>query len=257
MTQPVREIVQYGNDMNTISFRHFTAIDFNLFMTLCAKLKNKGTTEITLDFSDIKRATGYSTKNTNERFIEDLKRMNEKLLHVTFGYENDRLVQMFVLFTDYTIDKEEHTLTVSVNEKYTYLLNRLTSQFTKFELQAFNELSSKYTKTLYRLLMQFRKTGFLRMKIEDVIHLLCIPEGYSPHKIVKRILEPAVEELQEELPGLQMKVIRGNSIGIPIEGFQFRFDKRPKSQLEKILEPQKEEDAQQSLFNRQIRNLGL
>ena len=60
--------------------------------------------------------------------------------------------------------------------------------------------------------------------------------------------EPAVEELQEELPGLQMKVIRGNSIGIPIEGFQFRFDKRPKSQLEKYWSP-KEEDAQQSLFN--------
>ena len=35
--------------------------------------------------------------------------MNEKLLHVTFGYETTYLVQMFVLFTDYTIDKEEHT----------------------------------------------------------------------------------------------------------------------------------------------------
>lgn len=246
MENNINEIVQYDNKLNKTQFNDFTAIDFNFLMTLCAKLKNKGTSEIKLDFLEIKKATGYSTKNTNDRFMSDLARMNRKLLDAKFEIEDDRILEMFVLFTNFRIDKVNHTLSVSINEKYTYLLNELTSQFTKFELQTFNNLKSKYSKTLYRLLMQFRKTGMLIITKKNLEAVLCVPKSYTTNDLLRKVIEPAIEEIAPYLEDINMDTIRSKKRGNPVVAFRFTFKKSYKKQVEKIIEPRSEE---KSYFN--------
>ena len=48
----------------------------------------------------------------------------------------------------------KRTLTVSVNSRFSFLLNDLTSQFTRFELAEFTALRSSYAKECYRRLEQ-------------------------------------------------------------------------------------------------------
>lgn len=237
------DIVKYDNYLNTICFNKFTAVDYNFLMMLCAKLKDIGTKEIEMSFLEIKKATNYPTKNTNERFVRDLARMNKKLLHVTFGYENKELIEMFVLFTSFTIDKIKQTLTISVNEKYTYLLNELTSQFTKFELKKFNKLSSKYSKTLFRLFMQYRKTGFVRISKDNLMKILCVPNSYKTSDLLRKIINPSIEELSLDIKDLKMDIVRENTRGNPIKEFIFTFKKSNKRQIERILEPKAEEKS--------------
>lgn len=237
------QIVQYDNSLNKISLNTFTAIDQNFFITLCAHVKNKGTEEIELSFSKIKEETGYSTKNTNERFIKDLSRMNEKLLTTAFGYENERYISMFILFTDFIIDKKKQTLTVSVNEKYTYLLNELNKEFTKFKLKTFNNLSSKYSKTLFRIIMQFRTAGFVRIGKDELINIMGVPKTYKTNDMVRKILEPSIEELSPHIKGLKMEIVREKTRGNPVKEFIFTFEKEEKTQIERILEPTIEEKS--------------
>ena len=57
---------------------------------------------------------------------------------------------MFNLFSRFTIDKDQQTLTVRVNPEFTWLLNEFTDKlkgYTVFELKEFIELQSKYAKT--------------------------------------------------------------------------------------------------------------
>lgn len=238
-----KEMVQYDNSLNKIAFTDFTATDYNFLMALCSRLKDKGTKEISMTYKQIKEITKYPAKTDNVRFVDDLSGMNRKLLKITLGYENEERLEVFVLFTRFVIDKVKKTLTVSVNERYIYLLNELTSQFTKFELETFNELSSKYSKTLFRLLMQYRKTGFVRISKDDLTRILCIPKSYNTNDTIRKILEPSINEIGPYIEDLNMEIIRESTRGKPVKEFIFTFKKSNKQQMERILEPKAEEES--------------
>ncbi|MBX2655343.1 replication initiation protein, partial [Campylobacter jejuni] len=65
-------------------------------------------------------------------------------------------------------------------------------------LAEFAELSGKYTKTLYRLLKQFRTTGKAYFEWEEFCRIMKIPENYRQIDIDQRILKPAIKELSKE-----------------------------------------------------------
>lgn len=58
--------------------------------------------------------------------------------------------------------------------------------FNGFELEDYNRLSTGYRQELYRLI-QFRTTGFYRVKIEDLCHLLYVPKSYSHAKMDQKV----------------------------------------------------------------------
>ena len=58
-----------------------------------------------------------------------------------------------------------------------YILNKLnidTGNWTQFEFFEFATLKSVYSKTVYRFLKQYRKTGFWKVGLEDFKSLLSI-----------------------------------------------------------------------------------
>ena len=92
-------------------------------------------------------------------------------------------VVKFSLFPTFIIDGEDtNTLKVSINPEFKYLTN-LFDMFTAFELDDYNKMSTSYGQELYRLIKQFRTTGFYRVKVEDLRHLLSVPKGYSNAKM--------------------------------------------------------------------------
>lgn len=218
------EIVKYSNFMNELRFGKFTPMDYNFLMALCARMRDRGAEEETFSFAYIKQIAKADKNWTEKEFTAALARMNRKLMAVTCEIETETEILQFVLFPTFRINKEEKTLTVAVNNRFRFVLNELSQNFTRFELEEFAGLDSKYSKTLYRLLKQFRTTGSYHAEISELRALLGCPESYTNHKMYLSILKPAVEELgKAAFPDLTCVPVYAQKKGRPVIAYNFFF----------------------------------
>lgn len=242
----MNEVVKYDNYMNALKFTRFTTTDFNFLMLLCSKMRDKDVTELTIPFEELREKTGY-TRTSIQKFRIDLERMNEKLMRVTCKLKTETRTLMFVLFPTFDINLENQTLTVSVNEKFKFILNELIKNFTRFDLSEFVKLNSKYSKTLYRLLKQFKSTGRLEINLDEFKRKMDCPASYSNKYIMDLIIKPVLKELQNYFQNLKCTVQYEHKRGKPVSGYIFTFTPEQLPKLEpkefpadESSEPQKE-----------------
>ena len=200
------EIVKYSNQFNNQALRKFTALDLDLLMAIASRVRDKGTDEVAFTFEELKRLAGLQRNMTNDEFAKQIANVNRRLLALNFEFQNEEhdIIQ-FALFAGFVTSPTKRTLTVSVNSRFSFLLNDLTSQFTRFELAEFTALRSSYAKECYRRLKQYRQTGVWKVSLEDFRRLLDVPKSYRPSEINKYVLKPIEEELG---PLLNLKVHR-------------------------------------------------
>jgi len=140
----------------------------------------------------------------------------------------------FVLFTKYKVSAKKQDVTIAVNEEFSYILNELTSNFTRFELNEFVSLQSKYSKNLYRLLKQFRSTGQVYFTLEEFKLKLDIPKSYALCDINKKVLTPIKEELTPLFENLKIEKIKDKSKrGHPITHINFSFKPHKRKTIQK------------------------
>lgn len=228
----MNEIVKYDNYMNNLKFTGFTTTDFNFLMALCSRMRDKETNKIVFSFAELRNITNYKKSNSIKQFVADLEHMNEKLMKVTCRLRTETEIIMFVLFPTFVINLNKQTLTVAVNEHFKFILNELIKNFTRFELKDFIGLQSKYSKTLFRLLKQFKTTGNYEVALNDFIAKMDIPKSYRIKDITDKIINPTLKELQNYFQGLQCTVQYAHKRGKPVSGYIFTF--KP----EKILKPE-------------------
>ena len=219
----MNEIVKYHNYMNSLKFTGFTVTDFNFLLTLCSRLKDKGTNEVNFSFTELRTLTNYKKSNSIKQFVEDLKRMNEKLMKITCSLKKETEIIMFVLFPTFAINLNKQTLTVSVNERFRFILNELIKNFTRFDLQEFVTLESKYSKSLYRLLKQYRVTGKYEIEVNDFRSKMDCPESYNNKQFMQNIINPALKNLQNYFQELNCETKYARKRGKPVTGYIFTF----------------------------------
>ncbi|EGK7523457.1 replication initiation protein, partial [Campylobacter lari] len=202
---------------------------------------------------------GFSEKNLSNREItEILNSFEEKFFKADFTIIVKDEVRNLIgkmrvnLFNHFVIWKETRTdwdmeigdglfwqeftrIDIEVNKHFEYLVNQLTANFTSFELAEFIALSGKYTKTLYRLLKQYRTTGTAYFEWEEFCRIMDIPEKLAMCDIDKRILKPAIKELTKErtlfdqvrIPfknlSFEKKKIKARGRGGKVVGIEFTF----------------------------------
>ena len=76
-----------------------------------------------------------------------------------------------------------------------HILNSITADFTKFELQEMTQLKSTYAKNMFRLLKQYKHTGYFKIQINDFRERLDIPKSYRMSEIDKYVFKPIIKEL--------------------------------------------------------------
>ena len=234
----MNEIVKYHNDLsNQIIIKTLNANELNFFMAICSKMRDKETEEIVFTFKNLKELVKW-TSNDNKDFIKSLENTNRKLIALNFRFEDEIEIVQFVLFPTFTINKDMKTLTVAVNKKFAFLLNNLSSNFTRFELENFTILQSKYSKYLYKELMKFKSTGYMIMSIEEFRNKLDIPIKYRMSEINKFVLKPIEQEIPNVLKGFKIdKIKKGKSI----EKIEFCFTPIKKETLKsEIIEVEEE-----------------
>lgn len=237
--------VKYDNKMNLLAFKNLEKVEANLFFSIVARLKEKGTESVIFNFSEL---TEFLDKNlTAKEIIDLLNKGVGKIVQTAIRWEitdnEGHKIMFFTLFNEFEINTTNKTLKASISPKFLYILNNFESgNFTMFELAEFSSLSSKYTQTLYRLLKQYKTTGYLTIKWADFIEIMDIPKSYSMGDIDKQILKPAIAELTQEadifnqnnpiFKKLIYKKIRGKGRGRPVESIEFYFTPRKKTDKE-------------------------
>ncbi|WP_366533282.1 replication initiation protein (plasmid) [Carnobacterium maltaromaticum] len=225
------EVVRYQNELNSIGFRKFNAVEMDLFFSICAKLKKQNTDTIRLSFEQLRELSNYKPTAT-KRFVTDLESVYNKMLQLTYTTRNGLDVDKFVLFNGFSIRASEDVpyVEISINPKLESILNEIDSNFTRFELEEFTQLKSSYSKTLYRLLKQYRSTGIYIITIEEFRRLLDIPASYRITNIDQKVLTPVKKELSKYFDNLQIvktKAKKGNKIAQLV----FTFTEKNKSKV--------------------------
>ena len=216
----MNEIVKYHKDFeNKLVLKNFTASELNFLMAICTKVRDKKEDEVIFSFNELKNISNWTNKNDKD-FIHSLEMTNKKLIELTFRFENEKEIIMFVLFPTFHIDKDEKTLKVAVNTKFAYLLNNLSNNFNWYQLKDFTSLKSKYSKLLYKELMLFKDTGYRIFKIEDFRKKLDIPEKYRMTHINEYVLKPIKEDLEHIFSNFEIVKIKN---GREIAHIRFNF----------------------------------
>lgn len=235
-----KEVVVYSNELNDIALSGFCAVELDLFMTLCSKVKDKGTKVISIKFSELRKTLELSHKG-DKYIFDQLESVANKLSMIRGSFNNGKTFASFTLFTTFfaSLDDVEHatlghveksTLVIRVNEDFGFLLNEITKRFTKFELQEFISLQSKYAKNLYRLLKQWKTEGVYdttkKGSLEEFKPLIG-GEDYKNAELYRYCIQTAVKELVEKdcFKNLKVETVRGSGRGRPVAGYIFTFDK--------------------------------
>ncbi|MCO6259876.1 replication initiation protein, partial [Staphylococcus epidermidis] len=133
------------------------------------------------------------------------------------------VIEFFVLFNHFKIHKTEKYLEISTNPDLKFVLNDITRNFTKFELKELTNLKSSYSKTMFRLLKQYKHTGYLKLSMEDFRTRLDVSKSYQMCDITKRVLKPISKELTPIFNNLNINKVKAKK-GRKIEYLEFIFD---------------------------------
>ena len=218
------ETVIYKNEMNLVPLRRFTATEINLFFAMCNKLKEQDTNTLHLSFDELKELSNYNpeTRNIN-RFVDDLQRVYDKMLDIRYTIRTETKIKKFVLFYKYEIDISERYLEIATSPDLKYILNSITNNFTKFELKEMTHLKSTYAKNMFRMLKQYKHSGYMKIRVEDFRERLDIPNSYRMSNINQFVLTPIIRELSTIFSNLKINKIKAKK-GRKIEWLEFIFD---------------------------------
>lgn len=254
----MNEAVKYNNDLNYMPMPNFTGRQMDLFFAIISQIKDKhdnnpfykrffdpNKRQLIIPykkFVDICRIDDW-----NRSFTEVFKEINnflELILHQTMSFNTKRSTYHFVCFEEAEHDKGMQTVNITFQQRFYEMVVNYKMGFTRFELVEFISLNSKYTKTIYRLLKQYRAIGFVKMKWDEFKHILDIPESYNMCDIERQILKPAVKELTKERTLFDSKRVpfnnltytkqkgKGRGRGGNVIGIEFRFSPQELEQQE-------------------------
>lgn len=220
----VNEVVKYHNDLNAVSMSGWSSAEMNIFFGIVAKVYNQGTKEVVLNVDDLREVTDTKGNKNPQRWDEAVESVANKIATLRYTYRDSDTIEIMNLFAKFRIDLKSKELKVSITDYFQYIVNQLSSQFTSWELAEFTSLKSSYSKTMYRLLKQWRTVGKKRFKLEEFRVLFDVPESYVTGMIKKRIIDNSIKELSPYFKGLTCKVLKENRKGTPVVGYEFTWE---------------------------------
>jgi len=227
-------IVKFHNDFNVQPLRGFRSGEMDMLMAILSRVRDHGESEVTFTFEQLRTLCNYKDQH-KDRLVRNIRSTNKKLLNVS-GYcqLNDHEFVDYALFSLFKVNTDDQTLKVKIAHDVAYLVNDLSGNWTRFDLKEYINLTSRYAKSLYCQLKQWKYKGDKVFSIEDFRRLLDIPKAYKCVDIDRKVLKPAITELQSCFDKLRLekqykKIRRGRP---RVSGYKFSWtpEKMPKHQ---------------------------
>lgn len=220
------EIVKYHNDLNNLQFKDFTKEELDVFFSIISAVREKGSRKVVIDKFDIIRLANYTLERNADfkQLIENLVSNVGNLRYIIDTPTQSGFVALFQSFSvDWSNGYSDMVIEAQVSEKFEYALNKLQANFTLFELEEFTNMTSIYSKALYRHLKQWRTVGKKRFTTEEFRDLLAIPKSYKASDIDKRVLKYINRDFPQYFEKFKVKKIKENTRGNPITHYEFAW----------------------------------
>lgn len=110
-------LIQYHNDLNTVSFKNFTLVEHRLFIAMTHFLFNQKNNVVEISLKELKKVTRYNYSYA--KLFDDLMKLKEKT------HSLELKGKPFIFYDVFIVNKEKKTLEVSITDEFMYLLNPL------------------------------------------------------------------------------------------------------------------------------------
>lgn len=220
--------VVYDNTLNKEVVSNLTPAEHNLWMGIMAKIKNKGTHTTRVSFEELEGLSGVSETHNKTQMVHSLESLSKKITQVNYRVHAKNnggtgITGHIALFHSFLISAETEDLEVSINPELEHLTNRFKKgTYTSFKHEEFVGTKNKYGKMLFRILAQFKGTGFVVITKDELMQRMNCPKSYSSTLFHGRCLEPAIESCQLSFKNLRFEAER---YGKSIVRYKFYFDK--------------------------------
>lgn len=98
-------------------------------------------------------------------------------------------------------DDDNVVVRLVFNERIVPFLAELRKNFTQFRIEDVAGFSSAYSMRIYQAMMQFKSTGYRKIKLSDLRYMLALGNKYEAAKDLKfRVIDTAVNEINEKSP---------------------------------------------------------
>lgn len=111
------------------------------------------------------------------------------------------------------------------NERIVPFLSELRKNFTQFNIEDVAGFSSSYSMRIYQAMMQFKSTGYRKIKLSDLRYMLALGKKYEATKDLKvRVVNTAVKEINDKSPyQVSYKMLK---TGRKFTHIEFKFKKK-------------------------------
>ena len=253
-----KEITRFKNEINHIPMRKWSAEEMNFFFAVLTRMRDEGTHLIIMDKYELAELANY-TITYNKLYEETMSKLADKVLDLKYWKKTSNSLVTMPLFTyfeaNWSDDLSDMTAEIEVNKRFEYILNEWNEgNWTQFMLDEFTEIKSTYSKTLFRLLKQWRTKGVREFDVDEFKNLMDIPKSYSSGMITSRIINNSVEDLQPYFENFKVKILKSNARGTPIIGFKFTWtpEKTGKWDTKKYKKRSKKKETLPSWANEKI-----
>lgn len=168
-----------------------------------------------------------------EQLMETGKKLMKRTARVIEETPRGKKERIWVWVSGVTYHHGEGWVELGFSHEMTPHLAVLRKEFTSYKLKHASALRSMYSWRLLELMMQFKKTGLLRIDIEEFCHAMEVSESARNNfgELRRRIIEPAVKELTEK-DNFLIEWEGTKPGGRRITGLEFRFEINPQGKLE-------------------------
>lgn len=230
-----KDIVKYRNEFNLTNLNALDKIEMDVLFTICSKITKNKSMSAEMSFEELKEKAFLTEKNYMwESAIKKFSSLADKILSIKFVITKEKSFDMMTLFNRFTADKKEQKMIVNLNPCFAHYLFDIPEKigFSKFELEQFIFLKSKYSKTLFRHLLQ-NFTGKWTVSFLKLKEVMGFPTSYSNGRILEYI-KNILPELEETgyFSNIEMDYTTRNRQGRPIKDVIFSYKINEKKMLE-------------------------
>lgn len=232
-----KDIVKYRNEFNLTNLNALDKIEMDVLFTICSKITQNKAMEVEMTFDELKEKAFLNDKNYSwDKSIKKFSSLADKILNIKFVIDRKQSFEMMTLFMLFSADGKEEKMRVKLNPDFATYLFDIPEKigFSRFELEQFLFLKSKYSKTIFRFLLE-NFHGKWIIDFQEFRKRLDFPNSYSNGRVIEYVTNLLPElESTGYISNIELDVTTSRRQGRPIKDIIFSY----KINQEKALEAQ-------------------
>lgn len=237
-------IVKYDNEFNmTREFNRLSQTEQDIFFSITSEFTKTKNRSVIMTPKLVRSKAKLDKAYRPSEIIRFIDGVSKKLSQITFSVRKDNKRILGSLFSLFIIDENTGETEVKLNSDFLNYFSNIPISFTQFELEQFVSLKSKYSKILFRYLLDLKNFThnstpddykYWRVDFNDFKELMSFPKSYKS-SVILDVLEKSIAEISSTKYFKDLKVSReyGKGRGRPIKYILFTYQLKKQSLKEK------------------------